>query len=67
MITGTARLIDSKLKESSDIYISASCHPKNVFLPTIQAMEEFWRTMVRFYGKNIKAITFQDAAKNLEE
>jgi len=67
MIAGTARLIDSKLKESSDIYISASCHPKNVFSPTIQAMGEFWKTMVRFYGKNIKAITFRDAAKNLEK
>jgi hypothetical protein len=67
MITGTARFIEAKLKESPDIYISASCHPKNVFLPTIEAMKEFWKSMVRYYGKNIEAITFRDAAKAFDK
>jgi len=66
MVIGTNRLIKSHSKESLDLYLSASCHPKNVFLSTIQAIREFWRTMVRLYGANIKAITFQEAAKRLE-
>jgi hypothetical protein len=65
-VTGTNKLIKSHLRESIDLYLSATCHPKNVFLPTIQAIREFWRSMVHFYGNNIKAITFQEAAKKLE-
>jgi hypothetical protein len=66
MVMGTNKLIKSYSKESLDLYLSASCHPKNVFLSTIQAIREFWRTMVRLYGENIKAITFQEVAKRLE-
>jgi len=65
-VTGTNKLIKSHLRESIDLYLSATCHPKNVFLPTIQGIREFWRSMIHFYGKNIKAITFQEAAKKLE-
>ena len=66
MVIGTNKLIKSNLKESFDLYLSASCHPKNVFLPTIQAIRKFWRSMVDIYGPNIKAITFQEAAKKME-
>lgn len=65
MLAGTNKLIRSHLKESTQLYLSATCHPKNVFLPTIQGILEFWRSMVHFYGKNIKAITFQEAAKKM--
>jgi hypothetical protein len=63
MVTGVSKLIESHLKEAADLYLSATCHPKNVYSPTIQAIREFWRAMVRLYGTNIKAITFQEAAK----
>jgi hypothetical protein len=66
MLVGTNKLIRSHLKESTHLYLSPTCHPKNVFLPTIQGIREFWRSMVHFYGKNIKAITFQEAAKKME-
>jgi len=66
MVKGTNKLIKSHLRNSSDLYLSASCHPKNVFLPTIGAILEFWKTMVRYYGNNVKAITFREAAKKLD-
>jgi hypothetical protein len=66
LIRGTNKLIKSHNKESVDLYFSASCHPKNVFPSTIQAIHEFWRIMVGLYGERIKAITFQEAAKKLE-
>ena len=66
LIRGTNKLIKSHNKESIDLYFSASCHPKNVFLSTIQAIREFWRIMVGLYGERIKAITFQEAAEKLE-
>ena len=66
MVMGTNKVIDSHLEESSDLYLSASCHPKSVFLSTIHAIREFWKRMVQFHGENIRAITFQEAAKRLE-
>jgi len=66
LIRGTNKLIRSHNYESGALFFSASCHPKNVFSPTIQAIREFWRIMVGLYGKRIKAITFQEAAKKLE-
>jgi hypothetical protein len=66
MVTGTSKLIKRHLQESFDLYFSALCHPKNVFPPTIQAICDFWRKMVRLYGRNIEAITFQEAAKRIE-
>ena len=65
-VTGTKKLIESHFKESMDLYLSATLHPKNVFLPTIQGIREFWRSMVDIYAPNIKAITFQEAAKKME-
>jgi hypothetical protein len=65
-VTGTNKLIKSHMREYADIYLSATCHPKNVFLPTIRGILEFWRSMVEIYGTSIKAITFQEAAKKME-
>jgi hypothetical protein len=65
-VAGTNKLIKSHMRESMDLYLSATCHPKNVFLPAIQGILEFWRSMVDIYGTSIKAITFQEAAKKME-
>jgi hypothetical protein len=65
-VTGTNKLIKSHMRESMDLYLSATSHPKNVFLPTIRGILEFWRSMVDIYGTSIKAITFQEAAKKME-
>lgn len=66
MVTGTNKLVKRHLQKSFDLYVSALCHPKNVFPPTIRAICDFWRRMVRIYGKDIEAITFQEAAKRIE-
>jgi len=66
MVTGTNKLIKRHLQESFDLYFSALCHPKNVFPPTIRAICDFWRRMVRLYGRDIEAITFQKAAKRID-
>jgi hypothetical protein len=66
MVTGANKLIKRHLQESFDLYFSALCHPKNVFPPTIRAICDFWRKMVRLYGKDIEAITFQEAAKRIQ-
>ena len=66
MVKGTSKLIKRHLQGPYDLYLSALCHPKNVFPPTIRAILDFWRAMVRLYGKNIEAITFQEAAKRIE-
>jgi hypothetical protein len=65
MALGTNKLIGSHLKESGDLYLSASCHPKSVFPSTIDAIREFWKRMVQFHGENIRAITFQEAAERV--
>jgi hypothetical protein len=66
MVKGTRHLVESHLKESKDLFLSASCHSKNVYSPTIQAIREFWRIMVNQYGERVKTITFQEAVKKVE-
>jgi hypothetical protein len=66
MVKGTSKFIKRHLQGPYDLYFSALCHPKNVFPPTIGAMVDFWKRMVRLYGRDIEAITFQDAAKRIE-
>jgi len=61
---GTRKLINRHLEEAP-LYLSPSCHPKNVFPSTIDALREFWRDMRSFYGHRVKAITFQEAARGL--
>jgi hypothetical protein len=65
MVMGTNKLIKYHLKDSTDLYLSASCHPKNVFVPTIRAIRDFWTKMVGLYGEDIRAITFREAAKRM--
>lgn len=66
MVRGTNKLIKRHFQESFDLYFSALCHPKNVYPLTIRTIRDFWRGMVRLYGEDIKAITFQEAAKRIE-
>jgi hypothetical protein len=66
MVKGTSHLVESHLKESKNLFLSASCHSKNVYSPTIQTIREFWRIMVNQYGERVKTITFQEAVKMVD-
>ena len=62
MVRGTTKLIDTHLQEATDLYVSPSCHPKNVFPSTLQGFREFWKVMRSCYGDKVMSITFQEAA-----
>lgn len=66
MVKMTRRVMDRHLEDGGDLYLSASCHPKNTYATTIQAIREFWRLLSRAYGERIEAITFSEAVRGRE-
>jgi hypothetical protein len=66
MVRGTTQLIDAHLQEATDLYLSPSCHPKNVFPSTLQGLRKFWKEMGNYYGDRVRSITFQEAARRVD-
>ncbi len=65
MVKNTRKLVDRHLREEADLYLSVSCHPKNMYGTTICAIREFWGQILQTYGARTEAITFQQAGRKL--
>ena len=62
----TTRAYLQRVKTNDDIYFSFSCHPKSLDERHFLALERYHAQLRKIYGTDIQAITFQQAAANVE-
>lgn len=67
MLAITDEYIRRYISESRDLYFSFSSHSKGVTNSNLVALRDYHRGMVRKYGSAIRAITFQQAARQLDQ
>ena len=67
MVDVTRNYIDHHGGGERDLYFAVSCHSKGLYPAVIEAFKVFHHRLSSIYGKKLRAITFQEAAHNLEK
>jgi hypothetical protein len=67
MVDLTRNYINHHAGGERDLYFAVSCHSKSMYPAVIEAFKVFHHRLGRIYGNKFKAITFQEAARNLEK
>jgi len=66
MVDVTRSYISHHGDGEGDLYLAVTCHSKAVYPAVLEAFKVFHHRLSSIYGKKLKAITFQEAARNLE-
>jgi len=67
MVDLTRNYINHHAGGERDLYFAVSCHSKSMYPAVIEAFKVFHHRLGRIYGNKLKAITFQEAARNVEK
>ena len=67
MVDVTRNYINRHGGGERDLYFSVGCHSKSACPAVLEALKVFHHRLGRIYGKKLRAITFQEAARNLEK
>jgi hypothetical protein len=62
MVDATRRYIERYDNKEGDLYFSFSCHSKDINLSYLKSLKKYQRRLENIYGKQFKALTFQQAA-----
>jgi hypothetical protein len=65
MVDVTHRYVNQLYDRKSDLYFAFLCHSKSADSHLVDALTKYHRRISRMYGSEIKAITFQEAARSL--
>jgi hypothetical protein len=67
MVDVTRNYIDHHGGGERDLYFSVGCHSKSAHPAVLEALKVYHHRLGSIYGKKLRAITFQEAAHNLEK
>jgi hypothetical protein len=67
MVDVTRNYINHHGGGERDLYFSVGCHSKSAHPAVIEALKVYHHRLGSIYGKKLRAITFQEAAHNLEK
>lgn len=67
MVDVATQYIQQYQEDNSDLFVSISCHSKSMNPKILSAFKTFHQQMELRYGSQLKAITFQEAGKYLNQ
>jgi hypothetical protein len=65
MLDITRQYIRKYQSRNENLYFALSFHPKDMFPSRLESLKKYQARLARLYGSSLKAITFQDAARNV--
>jgi hypothetical protein len=66
MVDVTRNYISHHGGGEKDLYLAVTCHSKAVHPAVLRAFKVFHHRLTSIYGKKLRAITYQEAARNIE-
>ena len=66
LVAGTERFIRERAGDSRRVFVSPSCHPKDVYGSTLDGFREYWEAIRRIFPR-ARAITYLEAATEITQ